>query len=364
MHIQELKLSDFRNYREGTISFGPGINILYGDNAQGKTNILEAIYLCATSKSHRTNLYKEMIRLGRDEAHVHLRISKQGGRYVDVIDLHLKSGNKKGIAVNKKPIRKMQELLGVAHVILFSPEDLGLIKHGPKERRRFMNVELSQVDPVYYFNLSQYHKVLKQRNNLLRSIQFDPGKADLLEPWDLQLAAYGRKIIQARMDFVSTLEPIFQEMHKGISGSGEAITMAYEKNVEPDLFEGRLLQARSKDVKTGSTTVGPHLDDLFFGLGGVDLRKYGSQGQQRTAALSLKLSEIEWVGSSIEDTPVLLLDDVLSELDRHRQLALMKVLNNIQTIITCTGVEDFMNQNITIEKMYCIEKGQIYEKNL
>lgn len=361
MYIHQLDLSQFRNYEQGKIIFGQGLNIIYGDNAQGKTNILEAIYLCATSKSHRTSYYKEMIHFDSVEAHVHLKLIRNN--QTEEIDLHLKNNNKKGIAINKVPIKRMNELLGVVHVIMFSPEDLGLIKNGPKDRRRFINVELSQLEPLYYYHLTQYHKVLKQRNNLLRLIQMDVKKMDQLEVWDLQLIDYGKKVIEYRTQFVDELNPIFMEMHLKLSGEKEKILLVYEQSCTIGNFETVLRKNRERDIRMGSTTMGPHHDDLLFDLNGVDLRKFGSQGQQRTAALSLKLSEIELVKMKIEDTPILLLDDVLSELDASRQLALMNQFENLQTIITCTDIDDFIKQKIINKKMFYIKDGQISIKD-
>lgn len=361
MYIHQLDLSQFRNYEQGKITFGQGLNIIFGDNAQGKTNILEAIYLCATSKSHRTAHYKEMIHFDCEEAHVHLKLIRNNQS--EEIDLHLKNSNKKGIAINKVPIKRMNELLGVVHVIMFSPEDLGLIKNGPKDRRRFINVELSQLEPLYYYHLTQYHKVLKQRNNLLRLIQMDSKKSDQLEVWDLQLLEYGKKVIEYRTQFVDELNPIFMDMHLKLSGEKEKILLIYEQSCTLENFEKVLKKNKDRDIRMGSTTMGPHHDDLLFDLNGVDLRKFGSQGQQRTVALSLKLSEIELVKMKIEDTPVLLLDDVLSELDNHRQIALMSQFENLQTIITCTGIDDFIKQRIINKKMFYIKDGQILIKD-
>lgn len=362
MYIKTLSLKHFRNYSEQTIHFNNGINILYGQNAQGKTNIIEAIYLCATSKSHRTNKDKELIKLGEEEGHIRIIVDKD--RYDEHIDIHLKKNNKKGVAVNKLPVKKLNDLFGIVNVIIFSPEDLGLLKNGPKERRKFINIELCQLDKQYCYHLQQYHKVLKQRNNLLKNMRYKSIDYDSIYIWDEQLLQYGEKIISDRELFISTLNNIIYNIHYEISGKKEELELKYEKNVNIEDFRNRLKSNIEKDIKMGSTTIGPHRDDIIFLINNIDIRNYGSQGQQRTAALSLKLSEIQLVRDKINDTPILLLDDVLSELDKNRQKYLIDSLENIQTIITCTGVEDYLKNNIDIEKLYNVKEGQVYISKL
>lgn len=361
MYIKTLSLKDYRNYTQAVVNFTNGINILYGKNAQGKTNILEAIYLCATSKSHRTSNDKELINLNKNETHIHLVVNKH---HIDEsIDIHIRKNNRKGIAINKNPIKKLNELLGIINVIIFSPEDLGLIKNGPKERRRFINIELCQLDNIYYYNLQQYHKILKQRNNLLKKVKKSNKIDDTINIWDSQLVKYGKEIIYRRQEFIQNLNKIMKKIHYDISGNTENLEIRYEKNITMDSFEQKLIDNINKDIKFGSTSVGPHRDDIMFLVNGIDIRKYGSQGQQRTAALSLKLSEIELVRDKIDDTPILLLDDVLSELDYNRQRYLINSLHDIQTIITCTGVEDYINNKITIGKLYEVSEGKVTLSN-
>lgn len=359
MIIKELTLTDFRNYRHLKVRFDEQLNIIYGKNAQGKTNILESIYVCGTARSHRTSVFKEMINMDSVESHIHLVIQK--GDYERQIDIHLKKNGKKSIAVDKLPIKKLDELLGVLHVIMFSPEDLGLIKNGPKERRRFIDLELSQLNGFYYHYLHQYTKLLKQRNALLKQIQKDQSPENIaqLSVWDNQFVHYGNKVIELRKIFIDELKEIYHKRHFEISGGNESIELLYEKNVDINQFEEKLYSARAKDIKHGSTSVGPHRDDLMFDLDGVDLRKYGSQGQQRTAALSLKLSEIEMAVQKTGETPVLLLDDVLSELDGSRQIYLMEHLANVQTFLTCTGVEDFIRKGDRERQFYEVISGEI-----
>lgn len=344
MIITSLELHNFRNYRELKLSFDPGVNIIYGENAQGKTNILEAVYLCATSKSHRTSADKEMILLDEKEGEVHLAF--ETGGMTETVDVHLRRSGKKAIAVNKMPVRRMSELLGILHIVLFSPEDLGLIKHGPRERRRFMDLELSQLDALYFHELSQYHRILKQRNSLLKQLSEGRAGEEMLDAWDLQLAGSGEKVIRMRQAFIDELSPAVSEKHRQLTGGREILEMAYEKNAEADAFADKLHRARRRDMKLGMTSVGPHRDDLAFSIDGKDARTFGSQGQQRTAALALKLSEIDLVLMKSDETPVLLLDDVLSELDESRQLFLVEHLKELQTIITCTGIEDAIHNKL------------------
>ena len=324
MIVKSLELNHFRNYTNLEIDFEAGTNILYGDNAQGKTNILEAIYLSGTTKSHKGSKDKEMIQFGEDESHIRIFIEKQEKQFQ--IDMHLKKNRTKGIAIDQIPIKKASELFGILNIVFFSPEDLNIIKNDPAERRRFMDLELCQLDKIYLSELAKYNKILNQRNKLLKDIYFRPDVKDTLPIWDMQLLEYGQKIIKSRRKFVSELNEIVTQIHSKISGGREEMILTYEPNVTEDLFEQELIRVQEKDLKLGQTTVGPHRDDMSFTIHGVDIRKFGSQGQQRTSALSLKLSEIELVKKVIKDTPVLLLDDVLSELDSNRQNYL---LNNI-----------------------------------
>ncbi len=361
MIIKTLELSHFRNYEALTVSFDAGTNILYGDNAQGKTNILEAIYLGGTTKSHKSSKDKEMIRFGCEEAHIRIGLEKQKQQFQ--IDMHLKKNRAKGIAVNKIPIKKASELFGILNLIFFSPEDLNIIKNGPSERRRFMNIELCQLDKIYLDHLAKYNKILDQRNKLLKDIFFRPDLKDTLSVWDIQLVQYGKKIIKSRREFICQLNEIVTEIHNGISGGKERMLLSYEPNLKEELFEQELNRVRQKDLKSGQTTVGPHKDDMSFSIDGIDMRKFGSQGQQRTCALSLKLSEIELVKRMTKDTPVLLLDDVLSELDSSRQKFLLEHICNTQTIITCTGLDEFIRSRFHINRVFEVIDGKvIYEQ--
>ncbi len=361
MIIKSIDLSNFRNYEQLHIEFESGTNILYGDNAQGKTNVLEAAYLSGTTKSHKGSKDKEMIRFGLEEAHIRTIVEKNDKEYQ--IDMHLRSRGSKGIAINKLPIKKASELFGILNIVFFSPEDLNIIKNGPAERRRFLDLELCQLDKLYLSDLTKYNKILNQRNKLLKDIYFRPDLMETLSVWDMQLVETGRRIIARRKLFIQELNDIIGEIHSNITGGKERILLKYEPNIDDIFFEDELLKVKQKDLKLAQTTVGPHRDDMLFSVNDIDIRKFGSQGQQRTAALSLKLSEIEIVKKSIHNTPVLLLDDVLSELDSNRQNYLLNSISDIQTIITCTGLEEFVRNRFHINKVFHVVRGKIYDNN-
>ena len=363
LKVNSLKLKNFRNYDLLNVEFDGSTNIFYGNNAQGKTNILEAVYLSGTTKSHRGSKDRDMIRFGEDESHIETVVEKNGISYL--IDMHLKKNSPKGIAINMMPIRKASELFGIVNLVFFSPEDLNIIKNGPAERRRFIDLELSQLDKVYLNNLSNYNRIVNQRNHLLKELSFG-GKKDLsdtLEIWELQMVQYGERLIARRKEFVEQINGIIAKIHQRLTGGKESLKIIYEPSTGDLPFEQALNRYRERDLRMKSTTVGPHRDDIGFLIGDMDIRKYGSQGQQRTAALSLKLSEIELVKLATHDTPILLLDDVLSELDKHRQNYLLDSIHDIQTLITCTGVEDFVNHRFSINKVFHVQNGQVTKEN-
>ena len=362
MNIRSIELKNFRNYENLEISFDERTNILFGDNAQGKTNILEAAYMSGTTKSHKGSRDKEMIRFGEEEAHLKTVVMRGGREYQ--IDMHLKKNRAKGIAIDKIPIKKASELFGILNIVFFSPEDLNIIKNGPAERRRFLDSELCQLDRIYLADLTNYNKILAQRNKLLKDMIYRPSLSDTLPVWDMQLIETGKKIIRRRKQFVDELREIVSDIHYRISGGKEELFLKYEPNIDDIFFEDELSRAKEKDKKLCQTSVGPHRDDLLFSIGDVDIRKYGSQGQQRTSALSLKLSEIELVRKSISDTPVLLLDDVLSELDSSRQNYLLNNISDTQTIITCTGLDEFVRNRFTVNRVFEVIAGHVYERSI
>lgn len=357
MVIKSIELADYRNYEALSLTFDRGVNILYGDNAQGKTNVLEAVYLAATTKSHRGSKDKEIIRFEKEEAHIRTRLEKDG---VETrVDMHLRRAGTKGIAIDGQKLKKAAQLLGLCNVVFFSPEDLAIIKNGPSERRRFVDMELCQLDNMYLHNLNNYNKIVNQRNRLLKDMYLSPGLKETLSVWDMQLTAYGGKLIERRKLFVDQLNDIIKGIHKLLSGNREELKLRYEPDTLPEDFEKKLAMCMDRDMKMKMTSAGPHRDDFTFLINGMDARKFGSQGQQRTAALSLKLAEIELVKKITGDTPVLLLDDVLSELDSARQQLLLNSINNIQTIITCTGLEEFVSNRFQIDRIYRVAEGKV-----
>ena len=357
MYINSLELNHYRNYNDLSITFDEGITILYGDNAQGKTNILEAIYISGTTKSHRGSKDRDIIQFGEEESHIRLHLTKNdvGHR----IDMHLRKNKNKGVAVDGQSIKKSGELFGIIHMIFFSPEDLSIIKNAPSERRRFINLELCQLNKLYYYNYVNYNKALNQRNSLLKQISFNTNLKDTLDMWDMYLIKYGKCIIEERESFIRNLNQIVKEIHYHLTGGKESIEIGYEKNVSIDDYENMMFHKRDMDLKYQSTQVGPHRDDMCFYINGIDVRKFGSQGQQRTAALSLKLAEIEIVKSMIHDNPILLLDDVMSELDSNRRNYLLDNIKDIQTIVTCTGYDDFIKSRLHINRIYKVTNGTV-----
>ncbi len=362
MIIKSLELANFRNYDSLAISLSNGTNILYGDNAQGKTNVLEAIFLSSTTKSHKGSKDKDIINFNQDEAHIRVIIEKDG--IDNKIDMHLRKSKSKGIAINGQKIKKAAELLGLLNTVFFSPEDLSIIKNGPAERRKFVDMELCQLDSLYLYNLNNYNKIINQRNKLLKDIYFNADLKDTLGIWDSQLVSFGSKIIERRKIFVEQLNEIIFEVHRKLSGNKEDLVIFYEPDTLIDDYEHSLSVNHERDIKLKQTTVGPHRDDFSFMAGNIDIRKFGSQGQQRTAALSLKLSEIELVKKITHDNPVLLLDDVLSELDSNRQNYLLNSIGDIQTIITCTGLDEFVNNRFEIDKVFHVKNGKVFDRKI
>lgn len=362
MYIKDLSVMNFRNLKNMTIGLSEGINIFYGDNAQGKTNLLEAVYICSTGRSQRTRTESQLIKFGYDESHIRTFVIRENSS--DRIDIHLKKNERKGVAVNGLPVRKMSEFFGTLTAVIFSPEDLRLVKGGPAERRRFMDLELCQLSKVYCHDLQNYYKVLKQRNNLLKTAYKDNSLADTLDVWDIQLCMYGERIISARKKFAEKLNDISKKIHSGITDNKEELTVKFIPNSDEGSLEERLKSHRQKDMAFGATSCGPHKDDMAFFIDGNDTKSYGSQGQQRTASLSAKMAEIELIKEETGESPILLLDDVLSELDESRQYFLMENIGNLQTFITCTGVEDSIGKYIKESSMYNVKNGDFIKSSL
>ena len=360
MYIDRLVVKNFRNIKKISIDFNKNVNIFYGDNAQGKTSILEGIYFCATGRSHKTHIDKEIINFGESEAH--LELSARDDTFYDKINVHLKKNMKKWITVNSMPIKKIGELFGVLSIVLFAPEDLQLVKSGPSERRRFIDLEMCQLSKIYYYDLKQYHKILKQRNNLLKEIQKNKSLKETLFVWDSQLIKFGGKVIKQRQSYIEEISALAGNVHDKITGGAERLEIIYRPSVLISEFEKKIKKNIDRDIFYGSTGIGPHKDDISFFINGYDARDYGSQGQQRCAVLSLKLAEIQIIKNEKNTNPVLLLDDVLSELDEKRQSFLLDSIKDIQVIITCTGVEDIVKKYNEEAKIFFVKDGNVENK--
>ncbi|OOB77127.1 MAG: DNA replication protein RecF [Epulopiscium sp. Nuni2H_MBin001] len=357
MYVKKLNLTDYRNYNIAECFLCEGINILCGDNAQGKTNILESIYICATARSHRTSHEKETIMWDKEIAHIKIEVQKKN--QCDQLDFFI--GKKaKSVLVNRLPINKLSNLFGVLNVVIFSPEDLQLVKKSPKERRRFIDIEICQFDKLYYRVLNQYYKVLKHRNSYLKQRNIDEKLLDIL---DMQLVEWGTAIIKKRKNFIEKISIIAKEIHYEISGQKENLEIVYANNINEQDFLTKLTQVRAQDIKTLTTSIGPHKDDMQFIINNMNVKTFGSQGQQRTTVLSTKLAEVNMLRENTTETPILLLDDVLSELDLNRQKYLFNYTKNIQTIITCTEIEQSVWNCQKIGKLYNIVQGNIICKS-
>ena len=361
MIIRSLELSNYRNYEYEKFDFAQGTNVLFGDNAQGKTNALESVFICACGKSYKGTKDKDIIGFDKKEAHIKLIIEKEGVPHR--VDIHLKNGGRKGIAIDGVPIKRAVEIFGLLNVVIFAPENLAIIKSSPSERRCFIDIELCQLDKIYTHNLINYNKIIVQKNKLLKQLEDDPSLIDTLSIWNEQLVTYAEPVIKKRREFIEELGGIIAGIHSSITDGAEDLKIIYEPCCKEDELAGRLDRDKARELGAKTSLFGPHRDDIRFEINGIDVRTFGSQGQQRSAALSLKLSEIELVKRRINDTPILLLDDVLSELDEGRQKRLLREIEGIQTIITCTGLDEFKEHEFSIDKTFYIEKGSIKSVN-
>jgi recF protein len=361
MHVKYLQILNFRNYEDLFIELNENVNVFIGDNAQGKTNILESIYYCAFGKSHRTSKDKELIKWDAQEAFIKLYVKRE--RIDKKIDIKILKEGKKAININTIKVNKLSELLGSFNVVMFSPEDLKIVKDSPGNRRRFLDMELCQLDNKYYFNLVQYNKVLNERNSVIKNKNIQEYMLDI---YDEQLASYAEYIIKQRIWYIEKLNTIGSIIHKDITLEKENIMFKYITNVK-NLNDLRndilaLLQKnRSKDIERHITSVGPHRDDFEININGVDTRTFGSQGQQRTSILTIKFASLKIIKEVTGEYPVLLLDDVLSELDFKRKRYILSAINEVQTIITCTGIEDIKNYLSGDSKIYYVKNGAIDE---
>jgi DNA replication and repair protein RecF len=367
LYIKYVELQNYRNYESVKIDLNKNINIFVGNNAQGKTNMLEAIFVCAFGKSFRTNREKELIRFDRDYFSIKSVIQKEN-REMDIRIIQSKD-NKKGIKVNGIGLKKTSQLIGKINVVLFSPEDLRLITEGPAERRKFLDRELSHMSTSYCMKLIEYNKVLSSRNKILKSLRFENKFKDTLEIWDDKLVKLGYDLIKKRLEFIERLNIISQKNHKKITSGKEEISIRYLSNINTENidkydkiymeFKSKLSERLENDIAKGFTSVGPHRDDFEIMINDIDVRKFGSQGQKRSVALSIKLSEIDIIREETGEYPVLLLDDVMSELDYNRQNQIVKEFEHVQTVITTTEISGILKESLKDASVFSIHDGKV-----
>ena len=361
MYIHQLSLKNFRNYEEENIAFTDGVNILTGENAQGKTNCAEAIFFLCTGYSPRANKDKLVIKNGQESAEIEGKATSQYGEVSSRIKFS--KNDKKTVYVNGMQVLKIGELLGNINSVFFNPQELKLVQESPEDRRRFLNVSLSQMSKNYFYALQRYNKILSQRNNLLKDPDYSIIK-ETLPIWDTQLTQQASKLIKARNEFLSEISPIAEQKHALLSGGKETLKMKTESGYYGS--EEEIAYAMYQDLKTGLerdmrlgyTSIGPHRDDIKFILNGDDVRVFGSQGQQRTVALSLKLAETEIFYNRFNEYPILILDDVLSELDKKRQRKLIGAVEHLQTIFTATHLDRSVFKNKTFNRLI-VEHGKV-----
>ncbi len=374
MFVDNIKLNNYRNYEQAQIQLEKGINVIYGSNAQGKTNILESIYLFATGRSHRTNKDIELIKFNSDYAKVKIKFINEENDRENYGEIKLYKDRKKRIEINFLPINKLSELMGFFNVVMFNPDDLDLIKEGPINRRRFIDICISQIKPKYFYNLQKYMKILEQRNALLKNIKKEKKTIiESLQIWNEKLSEYGAAITVDRQIFIKDIKKYARDVHLNISKGKENLDVEYiasakdkkKDNKKKDIkqikyeFEEKLKENEEKDINNGITSVGPHRDDIIFKLNNLNAKNYGSQGQQRTVVFSLKMAEMEYMKQSLNEYPILLLDDIMSELDEERQKYIIENIENKQVIITCTNINTInIKKDITLFK---VKNGRINE---
>lgn len=359
MHVKKLKLKNFRNYTEREFEFSNGVNIFYGDNGQGKTNVLEALFLSSIGKSFRTNKDTEMIKEGCDKFEVCVTTD---ALVENEIRITYNKGKHKTISLGGLYLKKIGDLMGVLPGVIFSPQNMSLLSQGPGERRKFMDMAISQLKPVYYFNLQQYNKIINQKNAFLKDVNPKTADFTLLDIWNEQLAEYGAKIVEARNEYFERLTPLVSEYHSFISGGKENVKIKYVSSCDSDkeAFYQKLENEKIHEAERHMALIGPQRDDIDVILEGTgDIKKYGSQGQQRTLVIAMKLSEMTVLRDITGKSPILLLDDVLSELDDTRQKLLLGKITDSQVFITCTNPENIKNTSPVGEKSFFIKEENI-----
>jgi len=353
MHIKKIKLENFRNYDKEEILLNEKTNIFYGDNAQGKTNVLEAIYVCGLGKSFRTNKDLELIKENKEKAKIEIFFKKKKREEKIKIEI----SNKKNILINEIPIKKLSEIIGKINIILFTPEDIEILRNEPQKRRRFFNIMISQLRPMYVHILSQYNKALEQRNNYLKQIRIENKSKNNLLIWNEQLAEQGIKIYNYRKEFIEKINKKIKEIHLKSTNNSEILEIKYKTNIKTkEEYLEKLERNQELDIKKGYTTIGVHRDDFEININEKDVSIFGSQGQQRSCIVSLKLAEAEVVNDEIEEYPIILLDDFMSELDKKRVQGFIKNIKNNQVIITTT---DKIKLDTMVYNHFSVEKGKV-----
>ena len=347
MIIKKIQLNNFRNYEKQVLEFDKGINIIYGENAQGKTNILEAIFVCSLGKSFRTSKDKELIKISQEAAMIEIDAVKKDRN----INIKLELNDLKRFYINKIALEKISDLLGNIYVVLFTPEDIGMLKNEPSKRRRFLNIMISQLRPIYVHELNQYNKVLEQRNNYLKQIRVEGKEESALEIWDEQLVKLGIKIYNYRKEFIDKINNKIEGIHLKTTDNKEKIRIEYKSNIEEAEYLEKITERRKVDIIKGYTTRGIHRDDFEIYINDKESSIYGSQGQIRSAIISLKLAEAEVIYDEIEERPVLLLDDFMSELDKKRIQGFLENIQESQVIITCTDSFKISNSEYNLYKV-------------
>ncbi len=367
LHINDLTLTNYRNYTKEQVTFDNNVNVILGENAQGKTNIMESIYVLGLAKSHRTTRDRELIYWDAEYAKIEGRVQKRTGP----LSLEVIISNKgKKVKLNRLEQRKLSEYIGALNIVMFAPEDLNLVKGSPQVRRRFIDMEMGQINPVYLYHLALYYKILQQRNHLLKNLQRKKTDDGLLDILTYQLIENAAKVILKRYEFLGLLEKWAKPIHEDISRGLENLSLQYKPSIKvsettelskiEEELEENFAKIKDKEIERGTSLIGPHRDDLLFLVNGRDVQTFGSQGQQRTTALSVKMAELQLIYNKIGEYPILLLDDVLSELDDYRQSHLLNTIQGkVQTFVTTTSVDGIDHHTLKEASTYIVEKGNI-----
>lgn len=368
MYIKHIELNQFRNYENISFDFENKINVIIGENAQGKTNLVESIYMLALASSHRTSKSQDVIMWEKDFTKISGIVEKE--KSTVPLELIISKKGKKG-RVNHLTQTKMSQYVGHLNVVMFAPEDLNIVKGSPQVRRKFLDTEISQISPIYLHDLAQYIKILKQKNSLLKMMQLKKSQdTTMLDIYNEQMITFGAKIIEKRLNFIEKLKISSTEIHSSVSRNKEVLDIQYESTLGPlesvDIpelvtqFEEKFDKIKYKEIERGTSLIGVHRDDLMFYVNGKNVQTFGSQGQQRTTALSLKISEIELIKSETKEYPVLLLDDVLSELDGYRQSQLLETIKGkVQTFITTTNTDGIDHDTLKSADEFVIGNGSL-----